>query len=73
MQFSSWLEQRLMTEAKGKSVPVQMPKEKTNKVELSEPSPQRQVSGRRDTTFKSKKDQGSRSSRNRRAIDQSRD
>jgi hypothetical protein len=45
-----------MTEAKGKSVPVQMPKEKTNKIELSEPSPQRQVSGRRDTTFKSKKD-----------------
>jgi hypothetical protein len=71
MQFSSWLGHRMVMEAKRKSVPVQMPKEKTNKVELSEPSPQRQVSGRRDTTFKSKK--GSRSSNNKRAIDQSRD
>lgn len=73
MQFSSWLEQRVVMEAKSKSVPVQMPKEKTNKVELSEPSPQRQVSGRRDTTFKSKKDRGTRSSNDRGAIDQSRD
>jgi hypothetical protein len=73
MQFSSWLENRIVMEAKGKPVPVQEPKKKTNKIELSEPSPQRQVSGRRDTTFSPKKDRGTRSSNNRRAIDQSRD
>jgi hypothetical protein len=70
MLFSSWLKERVINEAKGGSKPVQMPKERTNIVKLSEPSPQRRQSGRRDTAFKSKKEKGTRASKNKEAMDQ---
>jgi len=63
----------MLSERKVGSKPVQMPKQTTNVVKLSEPSPQRERSGRRDTAFKSAKEKGTRGSKNRSAIDQSRD
>ena len=53
MNFSSWLENRLLLEGgrKRASKPVQMPKPESNKIEPKRVPRQRIAGGRRDTTF----------------------
>lgn len=68
MKFSRWLENRIV-EGK-KAQPVQLPKEKSNIIKVEEPK-QRIPSGRRDTSFASKKHgrrSGTRDSVKRRSI-----
>jgi hypothetical protein len=65
MMFSKWLENKVLSERKAPK-PVQAPKTTSNKVELSQPSPQRQRSGRRNTSFETEK--GRQREKERRAI-----
>lgn len=53
MNFSSWLENRLLLEGRSKRAPkpVQMPKPESNKIEPKRVPKQRIAGGRRDTTF----------------------
>lgn len=51
--FSDWVGRRLALEAKRAPRPVQMPKEKSNKIEVGDPKERIPV-GRRDTTMDSR-------------------
>jgi hypothetical protein len=65
MMFSKWLENKVLSERKAPQ-PVQAPKTTSKKVGLSKPSPQRQRSGRRNTSFEAEK--GRKGEEKRRAI-----
>ena len=53
MKFSTWMNNKILAEGKKgkKAQPVQMPKQQSDVIKLSDPSPQRQVSGRSNTSF----------------------
>lgn len=73
MKFSTWLENRLMTEGgkKGGSNPVQMPKPESNVVKPSGEAKQRVAGGRKDTSFDPRPNRlRTRSATNRRAIEE---
>lgn len=70
MKFSSWLENRLLTEGrkKGRSKPVQMPKPESNVVKPNKEPKERKPPGMPDTTFRPRPTP--RGQANRRAIEE---